>query len=231
MEFWVFRNLGQRKRMGFRLPNVFGYACYDSSPSAVGSSYSAVGSFRMDTVGLAKCYRTADGVGMGGPTMEADATRKRKDGFSWRWAVVLLLLTVYLALQLPGLLAKWGMHVFGVMASPAVSGVATNLTSTLTSTPVVSVVVTQVVREVAAVVRQTNDIPRRKEVEAWTNSPSIRGAMKTDVGWLVTLSDGRMLGPEDYFQIRVGGAGVLRVQVRPGEPWCGWPGRVTERKN
>jgi len=219
MEFWVFRNLGQRKRMGFRLPSVFGYACYDNPPSAVGSHYSSVGSFRMDTAGLAKCYRTADGVGMGGPTMEADATRKRRDGFSWKWAVVILLATVYGALQLPGLLAMWGMKVLGgVGPVVGVTNAATAPAVVVTAAPtnaVVSVVVTQVVREVVTPARSVDSI-------RWTNSPSIVGAMQTELGWFVSLSDGRILGPEDYTRARLTSAGCSGIQVRPGEAWLSW---------
>ena len=104
-EFWVFKRVGVRRRLGFRLPDVFGYSCFSESPSAPGAIYQSLGSFRMDVDGLSKCYRTADGVGVGGPTMEAD-TKHKPSGLSWKWAVAGLLMITLVACFMPGAFAK-----------------------------------------------------------------------------------------------------------------------------
>jgi len=222
LEFWVYRNLGQRRRLGFKLPGMFGYACYDQPPSSQGAQFIGCGTFKMDTKGLAACYRTADGVGVGGSTMKADVGRKRS-GLAWQWALVvfgLILLGVYFAPRaINGLVKKWLLPAMDYGAAAVVANV-TNTPVAIPLLPVTppsmteTVIVHAVKHQAAAVVEVAKP--------DWTNSPSIVGSLRTDVGWWVSLSDGRTLGPEDYFQVRSAGGGVSEVQLRKSEPWLRW---------
>lgn len=104
-EYYVFRDLGKRRRLGFRLPSVFGYTCFNDPPSGQGSQYVSFGTFRMDKSGLAQCYRTADGVGVGGPVQKGDVGQQRA-GKSWVWAVVLVVALVGGLIAAPGVSAR-----------------------------------------------------------------------------------------------------------------------------
>jgi len=197
MEFWVFRNVGQRRRLGFRLPGVFGYSCYTEPPSSVGAIYQSVGTFRMDTEGLANCYRTADGVGVGGPTMEAD-TKHKKSGLSWKWAIGILMAVMFAAIWAPGLLAKV-LSKFFLGSSKSLGGlVSTNLGVTKVSSSIPVQAEGQVPRDITIVV--TNIIVSRPVGIARSNDVRLTSALKSESGWWITLEDGRLLGPGDYWR-------------------------------
>jgi len=197
-EFWVFKNIGMRRRLGFRLPGMFGYTCYTEPPSAVGAIYQSVGTFRMDTEGLAACYRTADGVGVGGPTMEAD-TKQKKQGLSWKWAIGVLLVLVVVAALMPGLLAKVLSKVLLGSSSQAgklLSGIS-NAPVIVTNVPVIA----HPYHGPSQVIVVSNIVVQRPIGQYRTNDVRIVGAMKSDNGWTIALEDGRVLGRGDYWKV------------------------------
>lgn len=210
MEFWVFRNMGQRRRLGFRLPGLFGYACYNDPPSSVGAQYQGIGTFRMDVEGLAKCYRTADGVGVGGPTMAGDAGKK-KPGRSWVWAVVIFLVLLAAAIAAPGVITKLVATVLG------------------RSTKVAAVKATNAVAGVQAVPRANVPVRARRE-RGGPEDPKpgdvyLAGALRGKLGWTVTLTDGSDWGPEQIVRAREAGGNLLSVQLEDGRV-ISWGGRV-----
>jgi len=197
-EFWVFKNIGMRRRLGFRLPGMFGYTCYTEPPSSVGAIYQSVGTFRMDTEGLAACYRTADGVGVGGPTMEAD-TKQKKQGLSWKWAIGVLLVLVVIAALMPGLLAK--------VLSKVLLGSSSQVGKALSPSPSTNVVSPTNVLAAhpyygpSQVIVVSNIIVQRPIGFARSNDLRITGAMKSDNGWTIALEDGRILSRGDYWRV------------------------------
>jgi len=122
MEFYVFKNLGQRSKLGFRLPKLFGYSLFGEPPSAQGAQYMDIGKFTLDRQ-LADCYRTESGVGVGGP-VSADLG-KRSARPSWIWAVGIAVVVLALVGWSP-----WGLaRVFGWALrgkKPAATAAATN---------------------------------------------------------------------------------------------------------
>jgi len=217
MEFWVFRNLGQRKRLGFKLPNVFGFSCYMEPPSGQGAQYQSIGTFRMDTAGLAKCYRTADGVGVGGPTMEADATRVRS-GPSWRWAVGIFVVLCVVAGWLPGGLSKVLERL--LLGEKKVPVVTTNQVAGVVKSgfekPVERVVITNVVLREVVVVTNVVGVPK-------TNTVRIVSAMKVGSGWHVVLSDGRQVGPDQFYRsIETSFSGLQGIELERGSGLLRW---------
>jgi len=193
-EFWVYRRLGTRRRMGFRLPDVFGYACYNEPPGLVGSQYQAIGTFRMDVNGLAPCYRTADGVGVGGATMVADVG-SRKKGVSWMVAVVLLVLFLVGVALLPMGLGK----VIGGFLLGAGASVGSNMVHTA----VVPVAVQESNVVKAGVEQPVVSRPVRMPVKSPSVSTNwVKGAYRAGDGqWHVVLSNGRRLGPGLYRRV------------------------------
>jgi len=197
-EFWVFKNIGMRRRLGFRLPGMFGYTCYTEPPSSVGAIYQSVGTFRMDTEGLAACYRTADGVGVGGPTMEAD-TKQKKQGLSWKWAIGALLVLVVIAALMPGLLAK--------VLSKVLLGSSSQVGKALSPVPATNIVASTNVPVAhpyygpSQVIVVSNIIVQRPIGFARSNDLRITGAMKSDSGWTIALEDGRILSKGDYWRV------------------------------
>jgi len=215
MEFWVFRNLGQRKRLGFWMPSIFGYTCFPESPSAVGAQFSAVGTFRMDVKGLAACYRTADGVGVGGPTMSADTGRKKR-GFTWKMAALIGLVLLIVVIAMPGVLTKLISGVLlgfnregrGVAHVPSL----TNLPALLMHTQA-PIVLTQIVVVIP---------PARRERFS-TNDVLLSGAFKGPDGWTVVLRDGRTYGPSDYWKCHEDSSGnLLWVELEQGGQRANW---------
>jgi len=223
LEYWVYRNLSQRRRMGFRLPGLFGYACYDQPPSTQGAQFIGCGTFKMDVKGLAQCYRTADGVGVSGPSMKADVGM-RKGGLNWKWALVPLLVILGLAYFVPGWISKGikyaltrGTDVVSNRVGKAISSpIQTNLiviTNASNAAPV---------RMVPAVTPDIKVLVKENKRELWTNNPSILGAFWTADGYYIHLSDGRQLGPLDYYRMRGAKGNLVGVQVRDGDAWITW---------
>jgi len=194
-EYYVFKNIGARRRLGFRLPGRFGYTCFAESPSAVGSLYQSMGTFRMDVEGLAKCYRTADGVGVGGPTMDAD-TKHKPTGISWKWAVAGLLLLVGLAAFMPAGIAKLISGFFLGASKSAGNLIATNSVAVVQPTVLLR---SNLEPARPSIVYVTNTLVSRPAVVYRSNDLSLAGALKNEFGWTVTLSDGRILMPGDYY--------------------------------
>lgn len=228
MEFWVFRNMGQRKRLGFWLPGVFGYTCFPESPSALGAQYSAIGTFRMDVNGLAPCYRTADGVGVGGPTMVADTGRKRR-GWTWRTAVLIGAIIVFAIVLAPGALTKLLSHVFLSMHDktnfkglPAGTNVARyDVVTNSPSQPSASVVPAFRFPEPKIIIR--------KERERFsTNDAIIAGAFRGRDGWFVTLRDGRNLNPGDYWKAHEFSGELSWVELEQNGQRASWISKPSE---
>jgi len=206
--------------MGFRLPGMFGYACYDQPPSTQGAQFIGCGTFKMDTAGLAQCYRTADGVGVGGPTMKADVGRRR-GGVSWKWAFVPVLAMMVLAYFAPG----W---ISGLVRSAVMRGsgkeVTTEVLNVIAASNAVSRTLIPVTNEIVVRVQEKIEQPReRKHEDYWTNSPTITGALWVPPdGWFVQLSDGRRFIPGDLYRVRGDRGSLVGVKVEPGSPWIGW---------
>jgi len=224
LEFWVYRNLGQRRRMGFKLPGLFGYACYDQPPSTQGAQFIGCGTFKMDTAGLANCYRTADGVGVGGPSMVADVGRRR-GGLSWRWVAVPLVLILLAAYFGPGWLVG-GIRSAVMRATGTTPVVMTNSLEARVPAPLFVVTSAPPAEVRPAPVEIKLEVkPERtaaKVREVWTNNPGIVGSFKTADGWFVVLSDGRELSPLDIYRARGGEMGLVGVQLGKDEPWLMW---------
>lgn len=221
-EFWVFKNVGVRRRLGFRLPGVFGYSCFSESPSSVGALYQSMGTFRMDVEGLAKCYRTADGVGVGGPTMEAD-TKHKPSGISWKWGVALLLCLMVAGSLLPGGLAKVASRVFlgsGVVSSNKVAAVLDKVSGAGVSN---TVTMSYPARDIVVVV--TNVVVQRAVGLSRSNDVSLVSALKGERGWFVVLGDGRLLGPGEYWRAWESEDGRLSwVELEMGGQRARWKG-------
>jgi len=150
----------------------------------------------MDVKGLAKCYRTADGVGVGCPTMDAD-TKTKKQGMSWKWAIVALLGILGLAIIMPGAIAKILSSVLLGGAKTVASGFA------VTNAPPVVQSYASVTGAVGPqTVYVTNVVISSRPVGVFrSNDVAIAGALKTEAGWSVSLRDGRTLLPGQYYRV------------------------------
>jgi len=214
MEYWVFRNVGQRRKMMFRLPSVFGYALFNEPPSGQGVQMQAFGTFRMDVAGLAACYRTADGVGVGGPTMAAD-TAAKKFGFHWSWAVVVLVLICAGLAFVPsglGRLMQWGLVERGASNSVArIVGVSNAIPTGAGSV----VAAASPVKRASSAAPALAPKPAGPLVEALP-PVGLVGALRVDEGWVVVLSDGRQLGPEELVSAVVARGHLISVKLPDG---------------
>ena len=205
--------------LGFRLPAVFGYSRYNEPPSAQGSQYNAVGTFRLDVQGLAQCYRTADGVGVGGPTMAAD-TKGRKVGVSWRWAVLLVVLVVSVWALAPGVLANVIYRFFGKVAG---QGDKLKAVQTNSQHMAIAKAVVQSTNVQSQIVIYTNGPFVLVVVAVNTNRIWLTGAIKTDAGYTLSLSDGRILGPAQVVRVVEDGRGIISA-VLPDKTVVDWSG-------
>jgi len=202
-QYWVFRNLGNRQRMGFRLPGgMFSYARFAEPPGGVGALYEATGVFRLDAVGLGQCYRTADGVGVGGPTMTAD-TKQKKDGKHWSIGVAIivaiLLLIGYLPIGGTNLLSKW------MLDKEKSLGTLTNSMPAFIPRPQAPspVMVAQAQSNASVTPKPEVKVIIEKEVPKPEpeETINIKGAFKGDDGWVIALSNGRIVGEDDVERI------------------------------
>jgi len=232
LEFWVYRNLGQRRRMGFKLPGLFGYACYDQPPSTQGAQFIGCGTFKMDTAGLANCYRTADGVGVGGPSMVADVGRRRS-GLNWKWIAVPIAIIIGLAYLVPGWITGTVKYVLmgsqqnEIVTNQVVQNVLPPGNSSTNSAPIIppAPVLTVVTQQVRVVERTAPAVPER-----WTNNPGISAALRSPDGWFIVLSDGRELAPLDIYRVRGGDSGLVGIQLGKNEPWLMWAKKEPDSK-
>lgn len=224
LEYWVYRNLGQRRRMGFKLPGIFGYACYDQPPATPGAQFVGCGTFRMDVKGLAQCYRTADGVGVGGPSMLAD-TKARRTGLPWQLVIVAIAAIMVVAYYVPGWLTA------GVKAAVTrgaegsgklVAGLVATNAAANQLTVVTSVVTVPVVAQVASAVSSApGAVPAKAELVV-LNTNRIAGAFLSSEGWWVQLTSGKRLGPREYYFADAEDGNLRRIQEKPGAEWVEW---------
>ena len=80
------RNLYQVKIGIWKAPRKIVWQSYENCPPAVGEEPIASGSIKIDAKGLAKCYRTQDGVGVVGA--QADKGKEVKGVSIWWWAAI-----------------------------------------------------------------------------------------------------------------------------------------------
>lgn len=223
-EFWVFRNLVNRRRLGFRLPGLFGWTQFAEPPSMQGAQYQSLGTFRLDVEGLASCYRTADGVGVGGPMLSAD-TKRKKQGVSWIWGVALLVVIVaalcYVPFGLGGILGRWLSRRSGAVSMASLAVPATNRAATVLSNVVPAAPVA--VAPGAPVVARIYAGGSVHALAPSTNRVRLVGCMEGSAGVWVRLSDGRMIEGSDCARLVRGQSGrVVRVKVREGDEWAEW---------
>jgi len=217
LEFWVFRNLGQRRRMGFKLPGMFGYACFDVPPSMQGAQYVSVGTFKMDTKGLAQCYRTADGVGVGGPSMKAD-TQTKRSGIPWQFAIIFLFLAGGLFYFVPGFFQGVA-RAWLIKPKPQGTNEVATALQVMPKPYQVGQVVTQYVVTVVSNAQMKISVPT---VQA-TNAPRdvIVGAISGLLGYTFILKSGEIVGPEECESVSSkGGRPVFRRQRE--SMWITW---------
>jgi len=226
-EYWVFRDMSKRRKWGFRLPGRFTWSLFGEPPSALGANMQAFGSFSLDKSGLASCYRTADGVGVGGPMAKADMGRK-KAGVHWAWFVVLMVAVAVGVVLVPDLVAR--------VASKALVGGAAKVASGISGVPAAAVAsgtlqVTQAVVSVvpAAVpfVRHPDDkqaVHNAKQIDAGTNRVRLVGCLRGPrKSFLIKTSDGRFYEGSEISNVVQDDAGnVARVCVRGSKEWIEW---------
>jgi len=220
--YWVFRNLGKRRRFGFRLPaGWFSYARFAEPPGGQGAVYEATGMFRLDIEGLAKCYRTASGVGIGGTHFTAD-TGERKGGAHWGFGVGIVVAVVVAACAIPmvstGLISKWLLGRSEKLGTNAAPVVAPRPAAVVTAAPPVRVVAPEV--KVAPVVAKRTDKP--SEVKPVRSTNSIAGAMHGVDGWTIVLADGRLIGEEDCQRILFSSDGRHLRRIQYLGEWHDW---------
>lgn len=104
-EFYVLRNLGRKSKWGFRLPKMFVWMQYSEPPGGLGVRADNIGRFKLDVAGLARCYRTAGGVGINGQGLVAD-TQSEKPGLHWSVFVGIFLGLMVLFMMVPGAAGK-----------------------------------------------------------------------------------------------------------------------------
>jgi len=207
MEFYVYKNLGQRRKMWFRLPAIFGFTMFNEPPSRQGASPQDMGTFKIDIAGLAQCYRTASGFGMGGPTMHAD-TKTKRSGVSWKWAILALLVFVVFLCFVPSLFSKvlmWGL--FAKKKEGSVTAVTAPLpvvpapTNSFPSSPFLSLL--------------PPVSPNIVTQSAKSDRVFITSALKTpDRGWFLSLTDGRIIDSTELVRVQTNmSGGVAWVEL------------------
>jgi len=217
-EFWVFRNLGRRRRFGFRLPGLFGWACYNEPPSAQGASYAGVGTFKLDIKGVASCYRTADGVGIGGPLGADVGARKR--GLHWGWFIALTILGLALLAMLPGAGAKvlsWALLRKGSseVAQASVGKVVPLGRSGGVAVVDRGVLVDQVPAAKAVPASNLNDKAEAVVVRG-TNLVRLVGFAGDRWRWSAVLSDGRSVSDQDVERVVWSDRGIAALWIDGG---------------
>lgn len=218
-EFIYITNLSRRRLLGFRGPSKMLWRSYPHLPSHLDKP-SALGAFGLDQ-GLADCYSTARGVGMG--EGQADMGSEKR-GFPWWSGVAVFIFALSLFALIPSAFSRTMGRILGVKPpAPRVEPAAA---------PVPAVAVKASAEAVAAqgdgvpVVYVTNGAPgalppRLPGVTSWYRLGTVAAFV---------IEDGRLLREPAARPVWRQGAVPELLGVQYGDEWLPWVENPSRRR-
>lgn len=223
-DYYNLINFSGRRRLGIRLPNLFGWARFEEPPGSMGAKPVEYGQFRLDVDGVAGCYSTVGGMGIDPATGKADTVRRHK-GVPWPvFAVVIIGAIVFLGYA-PQMVGKALAHV--LMGGQRAAFEAMKQTNS--PLPVSAAAVVKAEPEVSReIVRPPDKEPTAYELEVRrAKRPRLTAAMPVNGRWRMVVQRER----ESYVLVE-GEPDVGKIEhAEDGSVWAvEWQGeRVTWR--